>query len=219
MKLFLDTAQIQDIKKWVTSGLVDGVTTNPTHLSKVGLGPLEVIKQICDALPDGDISVEVTEKTPDAVYLQAKKIAELSENIVVKIPCHKKYFEIIKKLVKEDVKLNITLVFSALQGFMVAKLGVAYVSPFIGRLEDVGEDGIQLVHDLRLIFDQYNFSTEILAASIRSIDHFHYALLAGADVITMKSEILEKACYHMLTESGMKKFDEDWKKLGIRQFP
>jgi transaldolase len=131
MKIFLDTANIELIKRWAHSGLIDGVTTNPTHLSKEGGNPTQTVLTICDLLPLGIISVEVTETDPESVYLQAHKIASLSENIAVKIPCHPQYYSVIKKLVEEGISLNITLVFSVVQGLMMAKLGVDYISPLL----------------------------------------------------------------------------------------
>jgi transaldolase len=219
MKLFLDTAEVARIQQWAATGLVDGVTTNPTHLSKEGGEPKGVIQKICALLPEGDISVEITEKEPQAVYEQAKKISHLAENIVVKIPCFPSYVPIIEKLVKEEIGINITLVFSALQGLMMAKLGVLYISPFIGRLDDIDHEGIQVIAALRQMLDFYGYESEILAASIRTVLHVEQAVLAGADAVTVPIEILEKLLVHPLTESGMKKFDADWKKLGIAQFP
>lgn len=220
MKIFLDTADVELIRKLAPTGLIDGVTTNPTHLSKEQGVPTEVIKQICAILPQGVISVEITEKEPDAVYAQAKQIAALAKNVVVKVPCYPDYFELIGKLVAEKIPLNITLLFSSFQGLAMAKLGVQYVSPFVGRLDDIDADGMQLVRDLRCMFDEYDYSTtKVLAASIRSVQHVHDALLAGTDAITMSPEIFEKAVHHPLTNAGMQKFDEDWQKIGIKQFP
>lgn len=219
MKIFLDTADIKAIKSWKAAGIIDGVTTNPTHMSKAGGSPTKKVLEICKLLPAGAISVEVTEKEPEAVYLQAKAIAKLAKNIVVKIPCHRDYYPVIHKLVKEKVKLNITLVFTLMQGLMMCKLGVKYISPFVGRLDDIDVDGIGLVQDLRRAIDWYGYKTELLAASLRHEKHLHDAILAGADIITVPPMLLEKASEYVLTNKGMKKFDEDWKKLGIRTFP
>jgi len=219
MKIFLDTANITDIKKWVATGLIDGVTTNPSHLSKEGNDPKQQVLEICALLPDGEISIEVTEKEPEAVYKQAKLIAALAENVVVKIPCHADYYEVINRLVQEDVKLNITLVFSLLQGLMMCKLGVAMISPFVGRLEDIKIDGINLLEQLRDMVDMYGYETEILAASLRNVEHFHKAVAAGVDIVTIPVAVFEQAIRHPLTDQGIIKFDADWKKLGITQFP
>ena len=219
MKIFLDTAHVDTIKQWSTTGLIDGVTTNPTHLSKEGGDPKKIIREICELLPQGDISVQVTEKSPEAVYQQAKVIAKLAPNIVVKVPCSQEFYPVIKKLVEEGVKINITLLFSLVQGLFMGKLGVLYISPFIGRLEDTDADGIALITDLRQMIDQYGFKTQILAASIRSERHLHDVILAGADAATLPVAVLEKASVHPLTDQGRKLFDADWAKLGIRQFP
>jgi transaldolase len=219
MKIFLDTAKVSDIKKWSNTGIIDGVTTNPSLLSKEGGDPIKVIKDIMNLLPNGEISVEVTEKEPQAVYDQAKKIAALGPNILVKIPCAEEYYPIIQKLVAEQVKLNITLVFTLIQSLFMSKLGVTYISPFIGRLNDIDEDGISMLHEIKYMKDSYGFSTDILAASLRTVEHLHEVIEAGVDVATLSIDILEKAVKHPLTEQGMKQFDEDWKKLGIKQFP
>jgi transaldolase len=220
MKIFLDTANLQDIKNWHQTGLIDGVTTNPTHLSKEGGDPKELVKQICEVMKDGDISVEITEIEPEKVYAQAKEIAKIADNVVVKIPCHKDYYEIIKKLAQENIPLNITLIFTPLQGLFMCKLGVKYISPFIGRLNDIEQDGIELVNNLRIIIDANKFTkTEIIAASIRDASVFQDALMYGANIATVPVNVLEEATKHTLTDSGMKKFLDDWKKLGIKQFP
>jgi len=167
----------------------------------------------------GIISVEITETNPEDVYIQARKIAALSDNVAVKIPCHAAYYPIIKKLVQEGISLNITLVFSLTQGLMMAKLGVDYISPFIGRLDDIGADGIELIRTLRHMLDWYGFETELLAASIRDTDHFEQALMAGADIATLPPTVLEQSITHQLTDKGMAQFLADWKKLNITQFP
>ena len=219
MKIFLDTANLEGIKKWSSTGLIDGVTTNPTHLSKEGKNPKDQVLAICAVLPEGEISVEVTEQDPDAVYKQAKDIAALAENIIVKIPCHKDYYHVISRLVQEEVPLNITLVFTLVQGLMMAKLGVRYISPFIGRLDDIDADGIQLLPELREMVDEYGYDTGILAASLRHVRHVHDAILAGADVATVTPALFEKMIEHPLTDQGIKLFKADWEKLGIKQFP
>jgi transaldolase len=219
MKIFLDTANIELIKQWAHTGLIDGVTTNPTHLSKEGGNPTETVLAICDILPLGVISVEITETEPDAVYLQARKIAALSDNIAVKIPCHTHYYSVIKKLIQEGIMLNITLVFSLAQGLMMAKLGVDYISPFVGRLDDIGGNGIELVQQLRHMLDWYGFETQLLAASIRDTQHLEQAIMAGADIATIPTNVFEQSLAHQLTDKGMAQFLADWKKLTISQFP
>lgn len=219
MKIFLDTANLATIKKWAETGLIDGVTTNPTHLSKEGKDPKKQVLAICKVLPDGFISVEVTEKEPQKIYTQAKKIADLAENVVVKIPCHKDYVEIIHKLTQEGIALNITLVFSLPQAYLMSKLGVTFISPFVGRLDDSGVDGCAVLEQIQRMVTDNVFDTQVIAASIRNMHHFHAAIAAGADVITLPAEVLEKSLGHILTDEGIAKFDADWQKLGIKQFP
>ena len=219
MKIFLDTADIQSIKQWNETGLIDGVTTNPTLLSKVGGDPKKQVLEICSLMGQGDVSIEVTEQDPQAVYKQAQEIAKLAKNVVVKVPCHKQYYKVIKQLADEGVALNITLVFTALQGLMMCKLGVKYISPFVGRWDDIDVDGIEVLHDMRSMVDTYNFKTQILAASLRNVRHFHEAMLMGADVATVPLVVLEKSVIHPLTNQGIEKFNADWQKLGIKQFP
>lgn len=235
MKIFLDTANIQSIQKWAQTGLIDGVTTNPTHLSKEDNNPTQQVLTICDILPSGIISVEITETEPEHVYLQARKIAALADNIAVKIPCHANYYPVIKKLVSEGITLNITLVFSLAQGLMMAKLGAQYISPFVGRLDDLsapstelrinsalregGSPGIELLQHLRHMIDWYDFETQLLAASIRDVTHFEQALLACADIATVPVEVFENSLTHQLTDKGMAQFSADWNKLNIKHFP
>jgi len=219
MKIFLDTANIGLIKRWAQTGLIDGVTTNPTHLSKEGGNPTQTVLTICDILPLGTISVEITETDPESVYLQARKIAALSDNIAVKVPCHAKYYTIIKKLVEEGITLNITLVFSLAQGLMMAKLGVDYISPFVGRLDDKGADGVEVVRQLRHMLDWYGFETQLLAASIRDTAHLERVILAGTDIATVPTTVFEQSLEHPLTDAGMEQFLTDWKKLNVSHFP
>lgn len=219
MKIFLDTANVANIEKWAATGLIDGITTNPSHLSKEKTDPKKIILEICKLLPEGHISVEVTQQEPDAVYKQAKQIAALAENIWVKIPCHPQYFPVIKKLVEEEVKINITLVFTLLQCLMMCKLGVYYISPFIGRLDDIEADGMAFIPHVRDMIDFYGFETKLLVASIRSVQNFHDAIIAGADAITVPVDVFEKSLNHPLTDQGILKFNQDWQKLGVKHFP
>jgi len=219
MKIFLDTANTELIQKWAHTGLIDGVTTNPTHLSKEGKDPVEQILAICDILPAGVINVEIVETKPENVYLQARKIASLCDNIVIKIPCHEDYYSVIKQLVNEGFLINITLVFSLVQGLMMAKLGAHYISPFIGRLDDNNCNGIELVKQLRHMIDWYDFDTELLAASIRDTAHFEQVIMAGADIATVPIAVFENSLTHPLTDKGMAQFLTDWKKLNTPRFP
>jgi transaldolase len=219
MKIFLDTANTELVNQWARTGLIDGVTTNPTSLSKEGKNPVDHILTICELLPSGIISVEVVETEPEAVYLQARQIASLSHNIAVKIPCQPQYYSVIRKLIEENVILNITLVFSLAQGLMMAKLGVDYISPFIGRLDDNNGDGIELIKQLRHMLDWYGFETQLLAASIRNTENFEKAIMAGADIATVPAALFEKLLTHPLTNAGMAQFLADWKKLNVTKFP
>lgn len=220
MKIFLDTADSAVIQKWLKTGILDGVTTNPTLLSMQGENPTRVVRTIAQLMGDRfDVSVEVTEIDPEAVYVQAKTLAALAPNIVVKIPCAVEYYPVIKRLVAEGIALNITLVFSLVQGLAMSKLGVAYISPFVGRLQDIHEDGIALIAHLRLMIDTYGYTTQILAASIRDTLQFDNALLAGADIVTLPPAILAAATSHELTEKGMQQFLADWQQLSIKKFP
>lgn len=219
IKFFLDTANIEEIQKWEPTGLIDGVTTNPSHMSVAGSSPRQVIEKICTLLPYGHISVEVTQEDPDQVYRQAHAISKIADNVIVKIPCHTPYIPIIKRLTQEGVRLNITLVFTLMQAMCMAKLGVMYVSPFVGRWDDIDVDGTVLLEEMRHAFNHYGCSTQILAASLRHVPHVHAAIMAGADALTMPSSVLQKALEHPLTKNGMNIFAADWKKLGITQFP
>jgi transaldolase len=219
MKLFLDSVDIDAIRRWAVTPLIDGITTNPTLMSKAGKEPKDLIVEICAAMGERDVSVEVTESDPRAVYEQALKIADLAENVVVKIPCCREYVSVIEKLVDEGITINTTLIFSAVQALMMAKLGVAYVSPFIGRLDDIDADGLHLINDIREIYDTYEYETEILAASIRSVRHISEVALRGADVATVPVPLFEKAFEHPLTQKGLDQFLSDWKALGKEKFP
>jgi transaldolase len=216
MKIFLDTANRDMIKKWVATGIIDGVTTNPSLLSKEGKNTKEVLVDICKMV-DGDVSIEVVKKDPEEVYKQAKEIAALADNVVVKIPYAYEYLSVIKRLTQEGVKINVTLIFSVLQTILVAKLGVTYISPFIGRWDDIDINGLELIDKLMLIKNQYGFKSEILAASIRHVMHWHEVALAGVDVATVPPKLLDQVMHHPLTEVGIKKFDADWNKLGKQE--
>jgi len=219
MKIFLDTIDVQAVERLKATALIDGITTNPTLLSRAGRNPTQEIIKICALLPNGDISVEVTEKDAEAVYRQAHKIADLARNVVVKIPCHADYYPVIRRLVDEGIALNITLVFTLAQGLMMSKLGVRYISPFVGRWDDNDVEGAELLYAMRRMIDTYGFQTKILAASLRHIRHFHYAIEARSDAVTLPISLFEKAMTHLLTERGIEVFDADWAKLGVKTFP
>lgn len=213
MKIFLDTADRSLIKEWLPTGLVDGITTNPSNLSKEGKNTREILLEIC-SLVSGDVSIEVVEKSPEAVYKQAREIAALAKNVVVKIPFSQTYLPVIKKLVTEKIAINVTLVFGVLQALLVAKLGVRYISPFVGRWEEIDIDGISILGEIKDVIDNYGFSSEILAASLRTLMHVHQAALLGVDIATVHPTLLSNVMNHPLTSRGIEKFDEDWGKLG-----
>lgn len=219
MKIFLDTADIGLIRQWATTGLIDGVTTNPSHLSKAGGNPKETVNEICAVLPAGEISVEITEKEPKKVYEQAHQIAKLHKNILVKVPCHKDYYAVIKKLVEDRLRVNVTLVFTLEQALFMCKLGVTYISPFIGRWDDIDVKGSDLLFEIREMLDCYDYQTGLLAASLRSVLHLHEAIAAGSDAATLPVAVLEQASNHLLTDRGIQLFDADWQKLNIDRFP
>jgi transaldolase len=213
MKLFLDTASRELIKDWISTGVIDGVTTNPSLLSKEDPNVKKVLLDICGMVA-GDVSIEVVEKEPEAVYKQALQISKLAKNVVVKIPFAKVYLPVISRLVKEGVKINATLVFSVAQALLLSKLGVKYISPFIGRWDDIDIDGMTLIRDLMIMKENYGFESEILAASIRSVIHLQKSIIMGADVATIPPNLLDKVFKHPLTLQGIEKFDADWNKLG-----
>ncbi len=219
MHIFLDTVDSDALELWAKRGIVDGVTTNPSLVSHEKKDPTQLIKKIATIMKDKPVSVEVTEQDPDLVYKQALAIAALATNVVVKIPADIQYYSVIKRLVSEGILINVTLVFTLPQALMMCKLGVTYISPFIGRLEDIGSDGISLLYLLRSMIDQYGFSTKILAASLRDVDQFCKAIEAGADIATLPVSLLEKALRHPLTQSGMANFLADWQKQGVVRFP
>ncbi|UNE35170.1 fructose-6-phosphate aldolase [Vermiphilus pyriformis] len=219
MKIFLDTARIDEVKQWVDTGLVDGITTNPSHLSTQGNQPTQIIAQLSQLLPNKPISVQVTEHEPEAVYKQAHAIARLGSSIVVKIPCKREYYSIIRRLVEEGILVNVTLVFTLEQSLFMCKLGAHYISPFIGRWDDLDVDGSQILYRIRAMIDTYHYNTQLLAASLRHMRHLHAAITARVDIVTLPVTLLEQATAHLLTDAGDKKFTQDWQKLSGAIFP
>ncbi len=217
MKIFLDTAHAPTVEK--KSFLIDGLTTNPTNLAHEGGNPLVTIKKLCALLPDKDISVEITEIEPQAALKQARLIAQIAPTIVVKIPCHEPYLPIIKQLIQEKIRVNITLLFTLAQGLFMAKMGAYYISPFIGRWADAGLPNTHLLAQLRTMIDRYSYTTKLLAASLRDVSHLQDAIEAGADIATIPIELLDKIFNHPLTIEGINKFDTDWQKLKNHRFP
>jgi transaldolase len=213
MKFFVDTADIADIRELDEAGLVDGVTTNPSLIAKSGRDFIEVTKEIC-ALVSGPVSAEVTALDAPTMLEEGRKLAALADNVVVKLPLTFEGLKACQGLTADGIKTNVTLCFSANQGLLAAKAGATYISPFIGRLDDLGVDGMELIENLRIIYDNYGFETQILAASIRSADHVQQCALAGADVATVPPSVLKGLVKHKLTDAGLEAFMADWEKTG-----
>jgi transaldolase len=212
MKLFLDTADINEIREANSWGILDGVTTNPSLVAKEGRDFREALRDIC-AEVKGPISAEVVSLQAEEMIAEGRDLAKIADNIVVKVPMIKEGLKAISALSADGININTTLIFSSPQALLAAKAGAAYVSPFIGRLDDIGQDGMQLVREMREIFDNYGFSCEILAASIRHPMHVVEAALAGADVGTVPFKVLDALIKHPLTDLGLQKFLKDWEKV------
>jgi transaldolase len=217
MKFFLDTADLGDIRWASHAGLIDGVTTNPTLLSKSAgdVEPTDVLKEIC-SLVDGPVSAEVVAVDADGMYSEGRELAKLADNIVVKVPMLEEGMVATGRLVADGIKVNVTLAFSSVQCLLAAKAGATYVSPFLGRLDDIGHDSMDIVREARIMFDNYGLETEILAASIRHPRHVAEAAMVGADVATMPTAVLKKLLLHPLTDRGLDQFLNDWSKLVSR---
>lgn len=213
MKFFIDTANIDEIKEAHAMGMVDGVTTNPSLIAKEGRDFKEVINEIC-AIVDGPISAEVISLDRDGMVREARELAQIHENIVVKIPMTVEGLKAVRQLTEEGIKTNVTLIFSPLQALMAAKAGATYVSPFVGRLDDLSQEGMLLVEQLVDIYSNYAFETQIIVASIRNPLHVLDAAMLGADIATIPFNVLSKLASHPLTDKGIKAFLDDWKKSG-----
>lgn len=209
MKFFLDTANIDEIKRINDLGLCDGVTTNPSIIKKEGKDFETVVKEIA-SIVDGPVSAEVTSYTYHEMVEEARKLSAWKENIVVKIPMTEDGLKAINTLSKEGIKTNCTLIFSVSQGIMAMKAGATYISPFMGRIDDMGESGKKLIENLRRIIDIYGYDSEIIAASIRHINHLEQAALAGSHIATIPGSIFEKLWTHPLTTAGIESFKKDW---------
>jgi len=209
MKIFLDTANIDEIKQGVEWGIVDGVTTNPTLISKEGADFEKRIKEICE-LVQGPVSAEVISLKWDEMVEEARKLASLDDHVVVKIPMTPDGIKAVKILSTEGIKTNVTLVFSANQALLAAKAGATYVSPFIGRIDDNGNDGLRLLEEIMQIYTNYGFETEVIAASVRHPMHVVEAAMIGVDIATIPFEVLKKMFLHPLTDVGIKRFLQDW---------
>ena len=213
MKFFIDTANIDEIKKANELGLLDGVTTNPSLVAKEGREFKDLIKEICDIV-DGPVSAEVVSIESKGMISEAEDLAKIANNIVIKIPLIKEGLKAVKVLSAEGIKTNVTLCFSAVQALMAAKAGADYISPFVGRLDDIGQTGMELVEQIVTIYEAYGYDTEIIVASIRNPLHVLDAALMGADISTIPYKVMEQLIKHPLTDIGLKNFLADWEKVG-----
>ncbi len=213
MQLYIDSAVPQEVEKMVTLGIIDGVTTNPSLAVKAGMTYKEAVAKILKIVPD-NVSLEVLSTDADGMITEARKLVKLGSNVVVKLPTTEEGLKALKALAQEGVRINMTLVFSANQALLVAKLGAYIVSPFVGRLDDIGQTGIDLIDEIRRIYNNYDFKTKILFASVRSPLHVKQAALIGADIATCPIDVLEKLVKHPLTNTGLKKFLEDFAASG-----
>lgn len=212
MKLFLDTAFIEEIEEANSWGIIDGVTTNPTHVSRTGRPAIDVYKDIC-RIVDGPVSLECVALDADAIVAEARQLAAIADNVVIKVPVMCEGLKAVKRLSAEGIKTNVTVNFSAMQAMLAAKCGATYISPFVGRLDLIGHFGIELVHQIKTIYDNYGYETQILAAALRHPAHVLESALAGAHVATMPLEIMRLLYEHPMTEKGIAQFLEDWKKV------
>ena len=213
MKFFVDTADIAEIRDLADSGLLDGVTTNPSLVAKSGRNFLDLVAEICDVV-NGPVSAEVASVDFETMLAEAHKIAKISHRIAVKVPLTPAGLKVCKILSSEGTMVNVTLCFSANQALLAAKAGATFISPFIGRHDDNGLDGMQLIEDIRTIYDNYDFKTQILAASIRNVGHITSCAKIGADVITAPPAVIKAMANHVLTDKGLDQFMKDWAKTG-----
>jgi transaldolase len=213
MKFFVDTADVAEIADLAATGLLDGVTTNPSLIAKSGRNFLEVVKEIC-GLVDGPVSAEVVAMDTDGMLREADIVRKLAPNVCVKLPLTLDGLKACRRLTSEGTQVNVTLCFSANQALLAAKAGATFISPFVGRHDDVGFDGMDLIEDIRLIYDNYAFATEILVASVRHPVHILQAAKIGADVVTAPPAVLKNLAKHPLTDRGLEQFAADWAKTG-----
>lgn len=212
MKFFIDTADVNEIREAESLGILDGVTTNPTLVSKTGRAFKETIEEIC-TIVKGPVSAEVVSTDTEGIIKEGRELAKIADNIVVKVPLIKDGLKAVKALTSEGIKVNVTLCFSSNQALLAAKAGGTYISPFVGRLDDKGHTGMDVVDEIRTIYDNYDFDTEIIVASIRNPLHVRDAALMGADIVTVPFDVFNKIVQHPLTDEGLKKFLEDWEKV------
>jgi transaldolase len=214
MKIFLDTADVAEIREYAKSGLVDGVTTNPSLAAKTGKDYVESLKEIV-SIVKGSVSAEVISTDYDGMLKEGHAVAKIAKNITIKVPSTWDGLKACRAFSEEGLMVNVTLCFSPVQAMLAAKAGATFISPFIGRVDDIGEDGMGLIRDIRAIYDNFGYKTEILAASIRSVSHVREAALAGADVATIPVEIFKKLMDHPLTDKGLAAFIADAKKANV----
>lgn len=210
MKIFLDTADIDEIREGASLGVVDGVTTNPSLIAKTGRTLEEVAKEICEIV-DGPLSLEVVSTEAEGMIAEARSLAAIHKNVVVKIPMIREGLKALNVISQEGIRVNVTLIFTPLQALLAAKNGAAYVSPFVGRLDDIATDGMNLIAEIVEVFDAYGFETEVLVASVRHPMHILQAAQLGADVATIPLKVLEQMLKHPLTDIGLEKFLADWR--------
>jgi transaldolase len=211
MKFFIDTANLEEIKQGLEMGMVDGVTTNPSLIAKENKPFEEIIAEICK-LVDGPVSAEVVSLDAEGMLTEAKKLARIADNIVIKIPMIVEGLKAVKKLSAEGIKTNVTLVFSSAQALLAAKAGASFVSPFVGRLDDIGTPSMDLISDIVTVYDNYGYQSEIIVASVRNPQHVMDAALIGADIATIPLKVITQLAKHPLTDIGMEQFLADWEK-------
>lgn len=216
MKFFIDTANTDEIKKAWELGVIDGVTTNPSLMAKEGKDPVSVLKTIC-SIVNGPVNAEVVGLTADVMIKEAKALSKIHKNIVIKIPMIEEGLKAVKKLSAQGVKTNVTLIFSATQALLAAKAGASYVSPFVGRLDDISHDGMEIVGQIIDIYDNYLFETEIIVASVRNPLHVLDAAMMGADIATIPYSVISQLAKHPLTDIGLANFLKDWEKVPLKK--
>jgi len=212
MKIFIDSAEVDKIREAWDWGIIDGVTTNPSHVAKTGRKHLEVYREIC-RIVNGPISLETVTPTADEMVKEGRALARIHKNVVVKVPITKEGLKAVRRLTAERIKTNVTVTFSPLQALLAAKCGATYISPFVGRLDAIGHFGMEVVRQIKTIYTNYGFKTQVLTAAVRHPTHVLEAALAGSDVCTMSFEVLEQLYHHPLTEQGIDIFLKDWAKV------
>ncbi|MBU6320513.1 MAG: fructose-6-phosphate aldolase [Alphaproteobacteria bacterium] len=213
MDIFIDSADVRDLRAAAASGLVDGVTTNPSLIARSGRDMKEAIAEIC-SIVSGPVSAEAVASDVEGMLAEGRYLASIAENVVVKLPLTPAGLTACQRLVQDGIRVNVTLCFSSVQALLAAKAGATFISPFIGRLDDAGLDGMELIREIRTIYDNYGYTTRILAASIRTINHVRDAALLGADCATLPPKIFNALYSHILTDTGLQAFLEDWRSTG-----